>query len=149
MNVMLAVGNDLRGDDGAGPYLARRMVHSPLPGWQVEDGGDLPENRLHHIRDLSPQRVLMVDAAEMGLPPGSLRLIPPERIGDLFLLSTHALPLNFLMTMLLEITPRVELLGVQPLHTVFGAALSPQVQEAMEAVYQALKAGEEGWEKLE
>ena len=41
--VVLAVGNSMMGDDGAGPLLAELMTQSPIPGWEVVDGGSAPE----------------------------------------------------------------------------------------------------------
>lgn len=37
--LVIAVGNEMMGDDGAGPLLARLMEENPIPGWEVIDGG--------------------------------------------------------------------------------------------------------------
>ncbi len=68
--VLLTVGNGLMGDDGAAVWLAHLVKEAPLEGWEVIEGGSAPENVLHRVRELTPQRVLVVDSAEMGLPAG-------------------------------------------------------------------------------
>ena len=97
----LTVGNGMMGDDAAGPLLARMLRLSPIDGWEVLDGGSVPENVLHIIRAKCPEEVLVIDAADMDLAPGEVRLISPERVGDPFFMNTHALPLSYLVQSLL------------------------------------------------
>jgi hypothetical protein len=73
--IILTVGNRMMGDDAAGPLLAALLQRSPAPGWQVLDGGLAPENVVHRVRAIAPGRVLIVDAAEMELEPGEVRLV--------------------------------------------------------------------------
>lgn len=146
--VLLTVGNGLMGDDGAAVWLAHLVKEAPLEGWEVIEGGSAPENVLHRVRELTPQRVLVVDSAEMGLPAGEVRLIPPDQVADPFLFSTHTLPLSFLLEALREIAPQVDLLGVQPAVVAFGYPLSPAVKQAVQDIYETLKRGEEDWALL-
>jgi hydrogenase maturation protease len=73
--VILTVGNVMMGDDAAGPRLAALLQRSPAPGWQVVDGGSAPENVVHRVRAIAPERVLVVDSAEMELGPGEVCLV--------------------------------------------------------------------------
>lgn len=54
------------------------------------------------MRALKPERLLIVDAADIGLNPGEIRIIDPDDIADMFIMSTHNLPLNFLIDQLKE-----------------------------------------------
>ena len=90
--LVLTVGNPMMGDDAAGPLLARALTNAPIPGWEVLNGGSAPENVLYRVRELDPQEVLVVDSADMDLEPGEVRLIPAERLGDPFIMTTHSLP---------------------------------------------------------
>jgi hydrogenase 3 maturation protease len=146
--LILAVGNGMMGDDGAGALLAKMIKEAPLDGWQVLSGGSAPENLLHRARELAPEQVLVVDAADMDLPPGSIRLIADEKLQDPFLFTTHTLPLSFLIEALREFTPKVELLGIQPEVVAFGYPMSASVKEAAAQVYARLKSGETNWEKI-
>lgn len=133
--LVVTVGNEMMGDDAAGPLLARMMKQAPLDDWDVLDGGSAPENCLFKIREMAPEKVLIVDAADMELPGGAVRRIERERIGSLFLMTTHSLPLSYLMESIEEFVPSVEMLGIQPEVVAFGYPVSPQVKEAVERVY--------------
>lgn len=139
--LVFTVGNDMMGDDAAGPLLARMLERSPLKGWAVLDGGSAPENYIYKIRELEPEQVVIVDAADMQLGPGEIRQIDQEAVGSLFLMTTHSLPLSFLMQSIGESVPSVELLGIQPQQVAFGYPVSPAVQAAVERVYAWLGGG--------
>ena len=99
-NVLLTVGNSMMGDDGAGPLLFQLCEQKTLQNWTALDGGATPENSVHTIRQLKPKRLLIVDAAEMELAPGEIRIIEKESIAEMFFMSTHNMPLNFLIEQL-------------------------------------------------
>jgi hydrogenase 3 maturation protease len=109
----------------------------------------MPENVLHQVRALAPDEVLVVDAADMDLPLGSVRFIPAERLNDPFLLTTHSLPLSYLVEALREFVPQVRLLGIQPEVVAFGFPVTASVRAAVEEVYARLKSGDLEWELLE
>ncbi|ARB86791.1 MULTISPECIES: hydrogenase maturation peptidase HycI [Yersinia] len=138
LNLVLTVGNSMMGDDGAGPLLAERMTQQPLIDWQVIDGGSAPENVVHRIRALQPTRLVIVDAADMELPPGEIRIIDPERIAEMFIMSTHNLPLNFLIDQLKEDISEVIFVGIQPTLVAFYFPMTEPVKQAVETVYQQL-----------
>ncbi len=92
--LVVTVGNEMMGDDAAGPLLARMIRQSPLEDWEVLDGGNVPENYVFKIREMEPEQVIIVDAADMDLQAGEIRLIDKDGIGSVFLMTTHSLPLN-------------------------------------------------------
>lgn len=140
-NLLFTIGNDMMGDDAAGPLLARMIQHSPLAAWEVMDGGSAPENYVYKIRECAPERVVIVDAADMQLEAGAIRMIDREHIGSVFLLTTHALPLSFLIESLGEFVPTVELIGIQPDVVAFGYPVSPPVEQGVRSVYAWLQSG--------
>lgn len=140
--LVITVGNELMGDDGAGPLLARLLEEKRLPGWEVINGGAAPENYLHQVRDLQPAAVVVVDACEMNLQAGSIRLISEKDIAWEFFLTTHRLPLSFFISALKELVPEVYFVGIQPAVVAFGLPISPEVKQAVETVYQKLQTGE-------
>lgn len=139
----------MMGDDAAGPLLARAMKIAPIKDWNVLDGGSVPENCLHLIRDMAPELVLIVDAADMDLSPGEVRLIDPDRIDDYFPMTTHTLPLAYLVQALRAFTPRVDLLGIQPRAVAFGLPISQEVRSAVKLIYQDLMENKSSWESLQ
>jgi hydrogenase 3 maturation protease len=145
MNVLLTVGNGMMGDDGAGVLLAQMLRDHPLDNWAALNGGSAPENVLHRIREMDASRVLVVDAADMDLEPGSIRRIHADRLEDPFLMTTHTLPLTFLIESLREFVPQVELLGIQPHVVAFGYPISDEVRAAVGQVYADLKNSKMDW----
>ena len=146
--LVVTVGNQMMGDDAAGPLLAQALLGSPVEGWDVLDGGSAPENCMHLIREMAPEQILIVDAADMDLKPGEIRLIHDDKLDDPFLMTTHTLPLSYLIQSLRESTPRVDLLGIQPQVVAFGYPVAPEVKQAVRQVYESLKQAEPTWELL-
>jgi hydrogenase 3 maturation protease len=139
--LILTVGNEMMGDDGAGPYLARRLQQAPLEGWEVIDGQTAPENFLHQVRAMQPERVVVVDAADAGLEPGEIYFLDEAAIDSLFIMTTHTLPLSFLIVALKEILPEVRFIGIQPDVVSFGYPMTDAVRQAVETLYQQLEGG--------
>lgn len=140
--VVFTVGSVLRGDDAAGPMLAKMMQDNPIIGWEVVDGGQTPEDDLAVIRRIQPQRLLLVDAADMDLSPGAMRVVGEEDVATQFLITTHSLPITFLLGELKNICPDVTFLGIQPGDTSFFAPLHPHVRKALDDIYRCIQ--EEG-----
>jgi len=132
----------MMGDDGAGPLLAEMCATRQPGAWRVIDGGSAPENDVVAIRELRPDRLLIVDATDMGLNPGEIRLIDPDDIAELFMMTTHNMPLNYLVDQLKEDVGEVIFLGIQPDIVGFCYPMTPPVKEAVETVYQRL----DGWQ---
>jgi hydrogenase 3 maturation protease len=141
IQVILTVGNSMMGDDAAGPMLSALLQQAPAPGWKVVDGGSAPENVLHRVRTLAPQSVLVVDATEMDLAPGEVRLIDEGMIAEQFIITTHDMPLSFLMAALRESVPEVHLLGIQPSLVAFGYPVSAAVRQAVADIHARLQSG--------
>ena len=127
--LILGVGNPLRGDDGAGPYLIERLkgqIDSTLLNCE-----EVPENFLGKIAENQPDSVLIVDAIDFGLGPGSAALLEEnelEREG----LSTHHAPLQlFINWVKAETGARIFVLGIQPQSMEWGSRISNEVKETL------------------
>ncbi|MHA1092785.1 hydrogenase maturation peptidase HycI [Enterobacter ludwigii] len=140
-DVLLCVGNSMMGDDGAGPLLAQMCAAHPQGEWVVIDGGSAPENDVVAIRELHPDRLLIVDATDMGLNPGETRLIDHDDIAEMFMMTTHNMPLNYLVDQIKDDVGEVLFLGIQPDIVGFYYPMTPPVKEAVEEVYSRLA----GW----
>jgi hydrogenase 3 maturation protease len=128
MNILLGIGNPIRGDDGVGPYIARTFLH---PSWKSIDCGTAPENFTSLLRREQPAHLILVDAADMGLCPGEFRIIPKACIVDLSF-STHGPSLSLLIKYLSSLLPDVILIGIQPGETIEGERISPAVIKGAE-----------------
>lgn len=98
----------------------------------IIDGGTIPENFTSAIKRENPSHLLMVDAVHMQKQPGQWKIIPPEKIGN-YNLSTHSMPLSFLIKYLEITTPsQILLLGIQPERMDFGDQLSQDIKTSIE-----------------
>jgi hydrogenase 3 maturation protease len=131
---IVGVGHELRGDDAAGLAVARALQGTDAPDRLVIVAGHAPENHTGAIRRFAPDLVLLVDAAQMDAPPGTVRWLSLSEIDGLSA-SSHTLPLSLLAHYLAAtLGCQVALLGIQPLGTEIGAPLSPAVAVAVTAV---------------
>ncbi|WP_417760246.1 hydrogenase maturation peptidase HycI [Shewanella sp.] len=137
--IILCVGNSMMGDDGAGPLLAQKLAAQPLSDWLVLDGGSAPETETVRIRELKPHTLIVIDATEMGLNPGEIRTVDPDCISEMMLMSTHSMPLNYLIDDLKEAVDEVVMLGIQPDIVGFCYPMSPAVIDAVAQLEQLLR----------
>lgn len=140
MMILLGVGNMLLSDDGVGCWIADSFSSKGFSsdGMRAFHGGTAPENFTAPIRREKPELLIIVDAAEMGLPAGSIRIIPPDQIDDTSI-GTHMLPLSHLIHYLSSDIPEILFIGIQPATIELGEGLSPAVQNAAEALIEVLK----------
>ena len=138
MMVLLGVGNTLRSDDGVGCSIADSFS---AEGWITYNGGTAPENFTAPIRRADPALLLIVDAAEMDLSPGSIRIIQDDQIDDTSI-GTHMLPLSHLIRYLSPDIPEILFIGIQPETINPGFGLSPAVQAAADSLIIMLQKGE-------
>jgi len=146
--VILGIGNTLEGDDGIGIYIVERinkyLKEARKGSAQVRsigtrreivaiNCGTAPENYTSIIRKHNPDRLILVDAAEMGLTPGSYRIIPPEKI-EVMHVSTHSMALSFLILYVSELCKDIVLVGIQPEKMDFSTELSSTVRRCGDRV---------------
>lgn len=138
MNLLLGIGHSRHGDDALGPVFARAFRH---PEWRCVNAATAPENFTGLARRLQPEQLVLLDAAEMGLPPGTLRRLAPAAIagGDF---GTHAGSLGELARYLSDCAGRIVILGIQPAGIAPGTRLSPPVRAALQALGRMLASGQ-------
>lgn len=128
-NVLLGVGNRLRGDDGAGSLLAARLAARGVD--RAFDGGTAPENYCERVASLAPRTVFIADAACFGGREGEVRLLDPRSLGA-GAFSTHGVSLRPLAAYLEERCGcRVVVVGIQPAAARDGERISPAVMGAV------------------
>ena len=78
----------------------------------------------------------------MGLNPGEIRIIDPDDIAEMFMMTTHNMPLNYLVDQLKDDVGEVIFLGIQPDIVGFYYPMTHPIKDAVDTVYQRLA----GWE---
>jgi len=135
--LVLGIGNLLLTDEGAGIHVVRYLArhHAGLPGVDYVDGGTL--NFLLAPRIEEVKQLVVVDAANLGAPPGTRRTFQGERM-DRFLQgkgrSAHEVGLLDLLTMARlvgRLPAQRALLGIQPGSLDWGDSPSPAVARAI------------------
>lgn len=151
---VLGIGDDLNPQDRPGILGALEIHKMERPNVTCFLTGSMPENYTGAIRKLRPSHVLMLDAADMGQPAGSLALIHPDEIrGERF--STHAMPLSLVIKYVEEeLGIPVLLVGIQPDEPPppggtdglagFEVTLSPEVAEGLAALRTAFSQATKG-----
>ena len=80
--VIVGCGNPIRGDDGVGPYIIRRLWEEGVPpNVELVDGGTSGLDVIFHIK--GAKHVLFIDACFTEDEPGSVYQLPLEEIEEL------------------------------------------------------------------
>ena len=133
--LILCIGNQEGGDDGIGPYIADRLKNKNSSA-MILDCGTTPENYTGIIKRHKPKTLILIDAAEMNLPAGEIRLISKEKIGTMHL-STHAIPLSVFIKYIEKEVQNILLIGIQP--ATMQGSLSDRVKKSSEELIRLLQ----------
>lgn len=153
---LVGVGNEMRGDDGAGIAVLRHIERLLVEdngerlGLRAVDArgsireklllvyaGQTPENHIDVLVSEKPSHILFFDAADLGLEPGTAAFLSREELNELSTssISTHKLPLMLTVVLVEKNTgAKSGLVGIQPMDVGFGEGLSPVVAKAVEVV---------------
>jgi hydrogenase 3 maturation protease len=155
---VVGIGQELNGDDGAGVLVVRRLSalarrgsgkaapnKSQGPGafpgpcdLLIIEAAHAPENCLGPLLRFRPALVIVVDAAELGERPGTVRWLDWQETAGLSA-STHTLPPSMLARFLVPAAGcEVAVLAIQAADTALGAPLSPEVAAAVEEILNGL-----------
>ena len=137
--VVAGVGNPIRRDDYVGVEVVRALAGKISEKILLVECETVPESFLQQIIDFNPTHVLLVDAALLGLKPGSCKLVDSEELTAYPAVSTHALPLRLFCQHLIEATEtKIALLLIEPGSSEFGEGLTPNLQESARQITAAL-----------
>ena len=107
----MCIGNREGGDDAVGPYVADKLIEKGFSN--VIDCGTIPENYTSIVKQKAPEKLVIVDAVDMGLKPGEIRIVSKEKIG-VMTISTHGIPISVLMNYLEQTIKEIIMIGIQP-----------------------------------
>ncbi len=138
--VVLGIGNVLLTDDGAGVHAARRLAErvAAREDVRVLDAGTLSFTLAPVIE--SADRLIVLDAMELGEPPGSVRHFLDDEVDRLLTrgrLSVHEVGLRDVLAIarLSDRLPRERaLIGIQPESLDWGTEPSACVAPAIEQI---------------
>lgn len=120
--IILGIGNDIRGDDGLGPYIINCLSNlnkdasnnNVLGGADIDNsvnlgdiirfsenillinGGSVPENFTGPIKKFNPSHIIIIDACLMNMNPGEVNIVSKDNIVNVSV-STHSMSLTYLI----------------------------------------------------
>ena len=131
--LILGLGNPLLGDEGIGVRVVEELKRLELPaGVSVVEGGTTGLGLIGLMEGY--QRVIVVDAADMGQPPGHVVRFTPSEVQFKTAeapLSLHQIGLGEVLALAnaLEVAPvGLTIIGVQPSRIQTRAGLSPELE---------------------
>jgi hydrogenase maturation protease len=143
--LVLGVGNPFRRDDGIGPAVIGRLKSEWRPqesNADLLDGGTDGLSLIDYIEGY--EKVLVVDAVDMGATPGEVRMFSPEEAKlavKADALSTHGFGLAEVIALMekLEMKTDMRIIGIQVKDVTFGEGMSPEVSSKLEEILKLVK----------
>lgn len=136
---VLGLGNILLSDEGVGVHAAAALARSYTftPSLDILDGGTLGLDLLPFFQ--TRDRILIIDAINLGKPPGYLAKFNGSEIRAVFTgrLSVHHIGFADLLSATLltrETPPDLCLIGVQPLSLHMGLELTSHIRNLLDPI---------------
>lgn len=135
---IIGLGNDFRGDDGLGLYVARTLKRSVPLHTTVFEVSDVAGGLLDAMN--GADSVIIVDAMSSGGIPGTILRFDANRQAipsTSFRTSTHAMNVTdviLLARVLDTLAPKCCVYGIEGADFTMGASISPSVRAAADTV---------------
>jgi hydrogenase maturation protease len=141
--LVLGLGSPLRTDDGVGPQVVDLLKRKRLPaGVEIVDAGAAGFDLLDLLA--GPRRVIIVDAADLGLEAGQFARFTPEQAeltGAAEGAGSHQAGLAEVLALARALErplPEIVIFGVQPGSLEWGTGLTVTVEAAIPLLVQAV-----------
>jgi len=140
--LILGVGNLLLRDEGVGIHAVRALEKEDLPPEvSLMDGGTGGLHLISWLQDYD--RIIMIDAALDGNPPGTIRLITPRYASDFPpMMSAHEIGLRDMIEAmnLADDPPAVSLIVISAANIKeTGTDLSPEIRAVLPEIIRLVK----------
>ncbi len=133
---VLGLGNLDRADDGAGVLVAHALKRS-FPGFSFSEHDGVEGTVLDISEAPGRGTVFFVDAANIGAPPGTIRVMRREDINDKEI-TTHRVTVALMAALLERGGRRSAVVCIQPERIQFRQPVTEPVQKAIDTVVSAL-----------
>ena len=135
MRYIIGVGNYSMADDGIGLRIVEHIARNGLDrGFEAVDLADEGVRLLFYLNE-ETEKIVLVDAVDLGLPPGEYRLFNPEDVAstkEVKRLTTHESDILEVLRFAKSLghhLPSITILGVQPGDLSPRMELSPALRE--------------------
>ena len=108
----MGIGNELKYDDGVGPYIVSKLNQLDLSDdVLLINAQTVPENFTGKIRMENPSHIILIDACLMGLDCGDYRIVDKEDFANIGI-STHSMSLSYFVKFLNQ--DNILFIGIEP-----------------------------------
>lgn len=134
---VLGLGNTDRADDGAGVLVALALK-KPFPKFSFSEHDGVEGTVLDISEKNEDLTVFFVDAANLGAEPGTVQIVPKERIRETEI-TTHRVAVALMASMLARSGKQVAVVGIQPGRIEFRGEVSAPVKDAVDSAVESLR----------
>jgi len=133
--VVIGIGNLLLMDEGIGVHTINELEKYDLPrNIEIYDGGTGGFKLIDLMHGAA--RVIFIDAVETGKAPGTVTTFNSEDVHSIYHKKKYSLHDTDLMEVikmaeLLEVPPKIEIVGIQPKTINYGTTPSKELRDAM------------------
>lgn len=141
--IVLGVGNELKCDDGVGPYIIRKLKEEEIENENrllFIDAQTVPENFTGKIRKENPSHLIIVDACLMDGEPGDMKIVNKNDFADIGI-STHSMSLSYFVKFLETGIDnlRIIFVGIEPESMDYADNPTRKVEKAADEFINILK----------
>ena len=134
---IVGLGYEMRGDNAAGVVIAHALqpLAEQCQNVVVIAAGTTPDHHTRVLRHAAPGLIVLVEAVQLDKPPGTIAWIPWDATANLMTATDTLMLFKRLGN---QLQCEIGLIGIQPAETAVGAALSPEVRQAIDRVIKGL-----------
>ena len=140
--IVLGVGNELKCDDGVGPYIIKKLKEDMVEDKDrllFIDAQTVPENFTGKIRKETPTHLIIVDACLMGGEAGDMKVVDENDFASIGI-STHSMSLSFFVKYLQQDCDfKIIFVGIEPESMDYADNPTVKVEEAANEFINILK----------
>ncbi len=112
----VGIGEETLADDGVGPYVISELLHFSNEKFLFINAGIDLMSRIDEIVNFQASHLVLLDTCTLNRPPGTVAIIERENIKDTVAISTHTIPIQVIVDLLIEKIPhlKVFMIGIVP-----------------------------------
>ena len=129
--IVLGVGNDLKCDDGVGPFIIKRLKEEDIEDENLIfiNAETVPENFTGKLRKENPTHIIIVDACLMNGNPGDMQIVDKDDFSNIGI-STHSMSLSYFVKYLEKDNDfKIIFVGIEPESLDYGENLTEDVEK--------------------
>jgi hydrogenase 3 maturation protease len=129
---LMGIGNFDRADDYTGGAVIDRLQKEELPeNVSLINAGPVPESFTGVIKKEQPDILMIIDAARMDKPPGTIQVFTEDKIDTVFMYTPHRTPMTMFTKYLRFFLEDLETLfiGVEPVSLEYNTQMSDLIKE--------------------